>query len=147
MIITDENKLREKCTDVLPEEIQIIKLSLEKELTESNNRGVQGLGLAAPQIGISKRMAIVRVPGASNRLYTVDLVNAFIEKSYDLDFFNGEGCLSFPGVIKKTRRYGEIVVINVVEPFKFIATGLFAVVIQHEIDHTNGILLPDIAIK
>ncbi len=44
-------------------------------------------------------------------------------------------------------RYREVYVVdNLVEPYSFIATGLLAVVIQHELDHLNGILLPDVAI-
>jgi peptide deformylase len=143
MILTDEKALRVECTDVLPEEVDDIRKKLEYELEESGKRGSPGIGLAAPQIGIPKRMAIIRLDK-----YKIDLVNATIHKSYDLSLFEGEGCLSFPGRTETTKRYNEIHIIdNMVAPEKFIAKGLLAVVIQHELDHTQGILLPDFAIK
>lgn len=143
MIITDEQKLRIKCSDVLPEEVAEIREALEKELDYSERIGNPGMGLAAPQIGISKRMAIIRVDNIK-----IDLVNASIFKAFDKAIFENEGCLSFPGRIEKTRRYREIHILdNMVEPKGFIATGLLAVVCQHELDHTCGILLPDVAIK
>jgi len=143
MILTDEQALRIKCTDVLPEEVAELREKLEKELKASGERGMPGIGLAAPQIGIPKRMAIVRLNN-----YKVDLVNATIAKQYDLQLFDGEGCLSFPGRLEKTKRYNEIHILdNMVEPKQFIATGLLAVVCQHELDHTRGVLLPDVAIK
>jgi peptide deformylase len=139
VIIKDESKLRVKCSDVLPEEIAGLKAKLEKELSESPE---PGYGLSAPQIGIPKRMAIVRVEGKS-----IDLVNAKIESAYDRFLFEKEGCLSFPGMYVDTMRYREIVVVNDVEPKRFIATDLLAVVAQHEINHLESILLPDVAIR
>lgn len=143
MILTDEQALRIKCTDVLPEEVNDIRESLEKALKQSDMDGRPGIGLAAPQIGIPKRMAIVRVGE-----HKIDLVNATIAKSFDLRQFNGEGCLSFPDKVENTMRYNEIHILdNMVSPHKLIATGLLAVVCQHELDHTRGVLLPDVAIK
>jgi peptide deformylase len=143
MIITDENALRMKCEDVRPDEIDDLRTELESELRASAARGQPGLGLACPQIGIPKRMAIVRLVNGIH----VDLVGCKIEHSYDLHVFEGEGCLSFPGRFENTMRYDEIYVVdNRVEPRRFIATGLLAVVIQHELDHLEGVLLPDVAI-
>lgn len=148
MIITDEKLLRVKCEKVLPEEVGSLREQLEKELELSNNSGRPGIGLAAPQIGIAKTMAIVRIPLFGGRFYSVDLVNARIVQGYDKTFFDREGCLSFPGKEVRTSRYQEIhVVDNLVEPYTFIATGLPAVCIQHELDHLIGILLPDLEIK
>lgn len=143
MILTDEQALRIKCSDVLPEEVDNIRERLEKELQASADRGHHGIGLAAPQIGIPKKMAIIRLNN-----YKIDLVNAIIDKKFDLQLFEGEGCLSFPGRIETTRRYNEVHISNnLVEPKTFIATELLAVVVQHELDHLSGILLPDVAIK
>jgi len=106
-----------------------------------------GIGLAAPQVGIAKNMAIVRVPGSGGDNQNVDLVNCRIEKGFDERYFNKEGCLSFPGEYVRTRRFNEILVVdNAVEPHRFTATGLFAVCIQHELDHLRGVLLPDLAL-
>ncbi len=143
MIITSEEELRVECEDVKPEEVQELREKLEAELKASAKRGSPGIGLACPQIGIAKRMAIVRV----NDKLSVDLVTPTIESGYDKQLFDGEGCLSFPARYEKTMRYQEVVVKSDVSPNSFIAKGLFAVAIQHEIDHLNGVLLPDVALK
>lgn len=129
MIITDESKLRVKCSDVALDEVDDLRKHLEEELLKSAQRGFPGIGLAAPQIGIPKRMAIIRV----SPNHSVDLVNCKIKEGADLAPFNGEGCLSFPNKYMKTMRYGEIYVTeNAVAPYEFIATRLTAVAIQHE---------------
>jgi peptide deformylase len=144
MIITNnEDALRIKCEDATKEEVGHIIEQLESELANSARLGFPGIGLASSQVGIAKNVAIVRL----NDTFNVNLVNCRIEKQYDPMIFRGEGCLSFPGRIEDTRRYQEIVVVdNLVYPYSFIATGLFSIVIQHELDHLSGILLPDIAI-
>jgi len=140
IIVNNEELLKRPCEDVLPHEVGAIREALEKELRLSAKAGRPGIGLAAPQIGIYKKMAIVRVGPDFN----VDLVNCKVEKGYDLALFKDEGCLSFPGRVEHTMRYQEILVTNnSVGPESFVATGLFAVCIQHELDHINGILLPD----
>ena len=146
MIITDEKLLRMDCKPVLPEEVDELRDKLEKALQRSCDRGKPGIGLAAPQIGIAKNMAIIRVTGTNGNKFDVDLVNARIEKGFDKVFFRKEGCLSFPGKFVKTKRFKEILVVdNDVSPRSFIATGLLSVCIQHELDHLKGILLPDLA--
>lgn len=144
MIITfDEALLRVKCLDATLSEVEEIIPLLEKELLHSEETGNPGIGLAAPQIGIAKNVAIVRVP-MKNGIQTINLVNCKIAHGFDKYFFDDEGCLSFPGISKKTLRYKEVhVTDNLVPPFAFVATGLLAVCVQHEMDHWNGILLPD----
>ena len=147
MIITDEKALRVKCTDVLPDEVGAIREALESELKHSEMLGNPGIGLAAPQIGIAKNMAIVRIPNNHNYLLDVDLVNCKIANGYDKKIFESEGCLSYPGRYERTLRWQEIHVINnMVGPNSFIVTGLMAVACQHELDHLSGILLPDICL-
>ena len=140
MIITDEKLLRVKCDPVLPEEVDHLISELEMELKNSINPGI---GLAAPQIGIAKSIAIVRIPN----IRKINLVNPKILEQYDEIMFEGEGCLSFPGLYVTTMRYNEIVVESMVGPRKFIVTGLTAVVVAHEIDHLNNILLIDRRIR
>lgn len=149
IIHDDEEKVRIlglNSIPVEPQEVKDLKFLLEKELEISAKNGFPGIGLACPQIGIAKKMAIIRIDG--KRSFYADLVNPFIEEKYDLSIFQGEGCLSFPGISGNTQRYQEIKVINTLGyPKKFIATGLPAVCIQHEIDHLNGIVLPDLIKK
>jgi peptide deformylase len=100
-----------------------------------------GVGLAAPQLGISQRLLVYRVgPDAP----LVALVNPEIEWSSDENEEGEEGCLSIVGihvdvdrpVHVRVRGYDELGEPRVVE-----ASGLEARVIQHEIDHLDGVLI------
>lgn len=143
MIITDEAALRVTCEPVLPEEVEELRVKLEKGLAWSEKQGRPGVGLACPQIGIAKTMAIVRIDNIK-----IDLVNVTITKMYDEFEFDGEGCLSFPDRWERTLRYKEVLVEgNLVWPHRFVVTGFAAVVVQHECDHLKGVLLPDVALR
>lgn len=140
LITNDEMALRVRCEDVLVEEIGPLREALELELARCERLGRAGVGLAAPQIGIAKRMAIVRL----DHEHKFDLVNARLENGYNPRPFANEGCLSFPGRIETTTRFQEIVVAdNLFSPNRFIATGMLAVVCQHELDHLNQSLFFD----
>lgn len=147
-IITNFEILTQKSSEVasVDEAKEIITL-LEKELENSARLGKPGIGLAAIQIGIPKRVAIVRISDK----YQVNLVNCKIEKAYDEFIFKNEGCLSIPNFAKDTIRSNEIYVVdNLVFPHSFICTGLMAVCCAHEIDHWNGDILstkPDLSSK
>lgn len=142
IIINNEEALRVKCEDVLPEEVGSLITTLENELNYANRLGKGGIGLAAPQIGIAKNIAIVRLDKTNGM--NIDLVNCKLEKGYDPTIFRQEGCLSFPGRVEDTIRFQEAhITNNLVYPHKFIATGLLAVVCQHEIDHLNSTLFID----
>lgn len=135
MIITDISKLRIKNVDVSIDEIENIIVDLEKNL------GSNGVGLAAPQIGINKRIAIVRFDNVSINLINpkiIDSVGGFINKD--------EGCLSFPGERFNTFRHKEIFVKDDLRPDGFVAVGFEAVIIAHEIDHLESILIIDRAV-
>jgi peptide deformylase len=143
MIITNnEQALRVKCEDVLPGEVDHLIDLLQEELDKSNKLGKIGVGLAAPQIGIAKNIAIIRFNNIKN--IDLNLVNCKISKSFGPSIFAQEGCLSFPGRAEDTMRFQEIYVTNnLVYPNSFIATGMLSVICQHEIDHINGILFMD----
>jgi|WetSurMetagenome_2_1015567.scaffolds.fasta_scaffold292045_2 peptide deformylase len=143
MIITNnEEALRVKCEDVLPDEAASLIATLEAELDYANKLGKGGIGLAAPQIGIAKNIAIIRLD--KSRGPNFNLINCKIEKGFDPAVFKEEGCLSFPGRIEDTIRFQEIYVTNnLVYPYSFIATGLVSVVCQHEIDHLTSTLFMD----
>lgn len=144
MIITNADELRVECSDVQPDEVDYLRVTLERELRRSYELGRPGIGLAAPQIGAPKNMAIVRISTPYGQRYNIDLINCKIKEKYDLMTFENEGCLSFPDVNKTTERYNEIYVVdNFAEPKSFIATGLLAACIQHELDHLEGKLLID----
>lgn len=99
-----------------------------------------GVGLAAPQIGISKALVVI---DDGNGLYK--LANPRIVKGSGWQI-QEEGCLSVPGVGIKVRRLKSIVVEAMDEDGKKLtieAQGLLARVFQHEIDHLNGKLIID----
>lgn len=134
MITIDEKILRIKNELVLPEEINDLVKTLEKELDNSNTPGI---GLAAPQISINKKIAIIRTK------YSINLINPEIIELRHPFTMRGEGCLSVPGKKFNTLRFKEIVVKDFLNPDGMVATGIEAVAIQHEVDHLNGILVMD----
>lgn len=104
---------------------------------------LSGIGLAAPQVGIS-RMIIVVNPTQEKGKDGV-LINPKITKSSGRTTFT-EGCLSLPGVMGDVKRAKKITVeaqdING-KNVSFETDGLMAIVLQHEIDHINGMLFAD----
>ena len=141
MLTFDESILRKKNEDVKPEEVKELISILERELNEINRLGKNGIGLAAPQIGINKRIAIIRLSNKPNYDFKVDLINPKIIKSFDPIINKEEGCLSIPNKIISTN---EVHVINEIEGYEpIIATNFLAIACQHEIDHLDGILMTD----
>jgi peptide deformylase len=100
-----------------------------------------GVGLAAPQVGVPLRLIVVKVPDEPPQI----LINPEIIKSSGSQEFT-EGCLSVPGYCGKLTRSAEVTVKGKNREGKLDsikATGLKAEAIQHEIDHLNGILYID----
>jgi len=98
----------------------------------------RGIGLAAPQLGISVQMIVIDV---GEGLYT--LINPKIVKNKGVSH-GYEGCLSFPGVSIRVRRRAEVTVqaLNLDgDSLEINAKGVFAVCLQHEIDHLRGVTL------
>ncbi|MCK9243854.1 MAG: peptide deformylase [Candidatus Marinimicrobia bacterium] len=99
-----------------------------------------GIGLAAPQVGILKRIFIADI---GNGLFT--FVNPVITKTEGQDHLI-EGCLSLPGIGVDIRRHQKVAVIGLNlegEEIRLELSGLPARVAQHEIDHLNGVLIID----
>jgi peptide deformylase len=117
----------------LEEGLEIIN-QLEKELANEHN----GIGLAAPQIGIRKKVAIIRFKD-----YNINLINPTIIERKRPVIIKSEGCLSLPGMLIDTQRYKEVFVKDLQKPEGFVGIGDIAIVLQHEIDHFEGILIID----
>jgi peptide deformylase len=105
-----------------------------------------GVGLAAPQIGVSKRLFIVDVATADDEPSDLRVfVNPEIV-ARDGKVAWEEGCLSFPGIHEEIQR-AERVKVHALDrhgvPFELEADGLLAVAIQHENDHLDGQLMID----
>lgn len=134
-IITDKNLLRQisRSTDVR----EIRRLDLVARLRRAAKRSqTPAAGLAAIQIGIPIRFAWFKHNKLEHKL-----INAGIIEKKRLVTSFGEGCLSIPGYRRDVPRYWEITYASngVIKTAK----GLKAIIIQHEIDHMNGILICD----
>jgi peptide deformylase len=111
---------------------------------------LNGAGLAAPQIGVGLRVVIFgmdfnpRYPEADPVPYTV-LINPVLTPLSDEMEDGWEGCLSVPGMRGVVPRYRELRYTGVDvggRPIDRIANGFHARVVQHEVDHLDGILYP-----
>ena len=105
-----------------------------------------GIGLSAPQIGISKRIFIFDVNRMNNQGKYNVLINPTIIRKNGSIVSEGEGCKSTPGLRVDVKRSAIIDVEGLDEAGQFVslnAEGLEAIVIQHEIDHLDGKLLTD----
>lgn len=103
-------------------------------------REASGIGLAGPQVGVSKRVIIAEV---EERFYA--LVDAVIVKQ-EGEEVETEGCLSIPGIAADVPRAARVVVKAKSRRGRGMtlrAEGLLARVLQHEIDHLDGILFLD----
>ena len=106
------------------------------DLTETM-RNAEGVGLAAPQVGILRRMVVIEV---DDQLY--QLVNPVITES-EGDQFEYEGCLSVPGMRGRVHRPAKVKVSALDrngEPREYEGEGLLARAFCHELDHLDGIL-------
>ena len=129
--------LRQKC-----EPVEAVT-SKEKRLFESMLlalRNFYGIGLAAPQIGESRRLIVADVEGKIIKLANPEIIKA------DGKDKMVEGCLSIPDVSVEVERPSSVIVKGLNEKGETVeikANGLLARVLQHEIDHLNGKLIID----
>jgi peptide deformylase len=105
----------------------------------------RGIGLAAPQVGVSRRVFVVDVEGEGGARVKLALVNPKLARSRGT-VVGEEGCLSIPGIHADVRRHAEVTFEALDEngaPITVQATGLLARALQHELDHLDGILFVD----
>ena len=108
-------------------------------------RAARGIGLAAPQVGRSERVAIVDVGKTREERQPIVLVNPEIV-SQEGKSRGEEGCLSIPEIYGEVDRAATVVVRALDRdgvPFEIAATDLLARCVQHEIDHLHGRLFVD----
>lgn len=136
-----EDVLREKAKEVMSIDEKIIKLI--KSMKETLLR-VKGIGLAAPQVGVSKRIFIAYDKEKDN-LITVINPEILEKEGEDVDL---EGCLSFPEIYFTINRAKKVTIKGINDKGKEIqvsGVGILARCFQHEIDHLNGVLIIDFA--
>ena len=158
-IVTDIAALRKKSDPVtsvdeakdLIEKIKIVLAGISN-----------GMGVAAIQIGIAKKVAVIRV-GPDQFL---NLINPEFEEGIDEIIYLREGCLSMPGYFQDTKRYRQITIKNQVidgdkfreerQVFYYPQTAddnlsrhdpLTCIAVQHELDHFEGRLITDNVVK
>ncbi len=130
--------LKAKASEVkkIDKKIKILLDDMLKIMDKSN-----GVGLAAPQVGISLRIAIVDVGDG-----LVEMINPRIEEFEGEQLCEQEGCLSVPEYFGTVRRAMRVKVSAIDRNGKkqtFWAEGFKAQAIQHELDHLDGILFLD----
>jgi peptide deformylase len=120
-------------------------------------RDAPGVGLAAPQIGLSERIIVIEyferpedeeVEEAPKKVWAV--INPEIVKASEEMLMGVEGCLSIPGLIGEVERHMEVQVKGLNrhgKPMKVKAKGWLARIFQHEIDHLNGVLFTERATR
>lgn len=147
-IVGKENPILHKPCDEITRQFarspEMKRLARDMALTMTKARGA---GLSAPQIGINGRIIVVTTgPGKF-----ATLVNPVLSLWSAEEEEAEEGCLSLPGERYAVKRYQTITIVarslkGKVEN-KFEASGPFARVLQHEIDHCNGILIADVGTR
>jgi len=120
-------------------------------------REAPGVGLAAPQIGLSDRLIVVEYyereedeenEEAPKKVWA--MINPEIVKASEETVMGVEGCLSIPGLLGEVERHAEIQVKGLNrhgKPVKVKAKGWLARIFQHEVDHLNGVLFTDRATR
>ncbi|AIF43898.1 peptide deformylase [Virgibacillus sp. SK37] len=143
-----ETPLNKENKTLLNDMLTFLKNSQDEEIAAKYNLRA-GVGLAAPQLGINKRLIAVHFEDPAGKQYSYGLANPKIvshsvEKSY---LSSGEGCLSVDrnveGYVPRNTRITVKAIDNENNPIKLRLKGYAAIVVQHEIDHLNGIMFYD----
>lgn len=141
-VITEPNPiLRQKSINVEKHDIktdEFQKLVRDMAVTMEQE---DGAGLAAPQISKNIRLIVINIKDG-----VLAMVNPVITKASLLKEWGEEGCLSVPGIFGQVKRHKKIKCkfLDTKGKLRYIeAEGMMARVIQHEIDHLNGILFID----
>lgn len=147
----DLRTLRTKCTDInlkdhksLKQLISRLKVTMEEE---------RGVGIAAPQVGVSRNLFLfMRIDKPDNPI-EVAINPRIIDHSKETICFEGDGCLSIPGISGNTVRYPWVEVEYINESGEKIKERLegysrldnfTGIIFQHEFDHLQGVLFRDI---
>jgi peptide deformylase len=146
ILVEGDPRLREKATKIRSVDASLRKLADDMHETMDDAPGV---GLAGPQIGVMRRIIVVHVPGEYEGEDEPDfrktLLNPEIVKAQG-EVIGEEGCLSIPYWVGDVPR-AEVVTVKALDldgkQIRFKAKGWTARVLQHEIDHLDGILFID----
>jgi len=143
ILIEPDPILRKKCEPLEKVDSDVRKLM--KDMLETMY-DAPGIGLAAVQIGILKRLIVIDISKDEKKKDPLFLINPVILKSSKKTSTYEEGCLSLPGQFAEIERPAECLLkyIDLSGKEKELkAEGLLSTCIQHEVDHLNGILFID----
>lgn len=140
--IYPDDVLRTICSEILNIDSNIIKIvqSMKEIMIKE-----KGIGLAGPQVGVTKRLFIAQDFSKDDELSFLTMINPKIKEESG-EVSSKEGCLSIPGYYDYIPRFDNISVeyidlngdIN-----SKVFEGIQSIVFQHELDHLDGILFPD----
>ncbi len=106
----------------------------------------EGIGLAGPQVGVSRRIVVADVTNEDESRHVHALINPVIVESSRRTDKATEGCLSIPGIEEKVTRSVRVTVDAVSldgDAVRIEADGMLARALQHEVDHLDGVLFID----
>ena len=133
-------RLKAKEVDIFDDELKILVEDMAETMWDA-----PGIGLAAPQVAQSVRVIVVDITEPDEEKHYMALINPEIIE-HEGTQMDEEGCLSVPELTAQVQRYKKITVnyrTKDGESKQLIAENRFAVVLQHEIDHLNGVLFID----
>ena len=147
IVLMDEPILRRKARKVKQFDARLRELA--DDMVETM-RQADGVGLAAPQVGVSDRLIVVQIPEEyqddphAGELFV--LVNPRIVSASEEQLAGDEGCLSVPGIVGQVNRARQVSLRaqdTKGKPIRLEAEGFLARAFQHEIDHLDGVLFLD----
>ena len=141
IVVDGEPVLRERAKEVDPKEITTPAFKTLLEDMVDTMYHANGVGIAAPQIGVGKRIFI-----AESAQGPIALINPVFTKKSLKSQGGEEGCLSVPGKFDRLRRHKTVTIEALTasgEMISFTAENFFARILQHELDHLDGILYID----
>ncbi|WP_010530394.1 peptide deformylase [Lentibacillus jeotgali] len=133
---------------LLNEMLTFVKNSQDEKLAEEYKLR-PGVGLAAPQLGINKRMCAVHFEDSKGKLYSYGLINPkIVSHSVEQAYLSvGEGCLSVDREVEGYVPRNARVTVKAIgldgNELKLRLRDYAAIVVQHEIDHLNGVMFYD----
>ncbi len=144
MAVLRINKVPEPVLRVRTKKVRRVDASIQKLIDDmiETMHDAPGVGLAAPQVGVSLRICVIHIPGDE----LVTLINPQIVRRSGERVCEGEGCLSLPGYKGSVPRAEKVVVKGLDRDgrsVRYTAEEMFAEAIEHELDHLDGKLYFD----
>lgn len=147
MAILEIKKYPERVLSKKADDIESIDAHLQHLIDDmvETMYAAPGIGLAAPQIGVSKRLAVIDISTKESPAPLIVIINPVITHMEGTIEFE-EGCLSLPEYTTKIQRARKIMIRAFDrngELLEIVDDGLLAIALQHELDHLDGVLLID----